>query len=65
MADKPPEKKPVQEMTELEKYHAGEPTDSAKLWAAMDDDMMDKLTEGISERKDGAPEEKPAEKPAE
>lgn len=47
--DRPADPKPAKEMTELEKYHAGEPFDSAKLWQAMDDDMMDKLTDGITE----------------
>jgi hypothetical protein len=61
--DQPAEKKPAEAMTEMQKYRAGEPFDSAKLYAEMDDSMMDSLIEGVSERKDEAakPEDGPAE----
>jgi hypothetical protein len=40
---------PKKSKSELEKYHAGEDFDTAKLWSEMDDDFWEKTMQGMEE----------------
>lgn len=59
MADKDPKN-----MTEKEKYWAGEPYDSAKLWAEMDDEFWDSTFDGLKDDQKPTGQKNPPSGPA-
>lgn len=61
MAEEKPAEKKTEGMTEMEKYRAGEPFNSAKLWNEMDESFWDATMDGM---KEGVAEDPKAEKPA-
>ena len=38
----------ISELTEMEKWKKGMPFNSARLWQEMDDDYLDKISDGVS-----------------